>query len=954
MNSRITTLLLPVLAGLFASAAEAAPAVSTSAATGLTTSGATLHGSVISDRVLPYYLGFRYGVDEANLDLATSGGPFTGGAGSVTAVDLAVGSLACGTTYYFVAVATEPGDTTLASGTRDAPALSFRTLDCPGPSVTTFVADGVTATAAVLHGQVNPNGTSTNAFFDLGTAPGSLGVALSAGTLTGSTAQDISATPNALSCGTTYYYQARGTDAGNNTATGTVRNFTTSACASSAPVVTTQAASAPTPTSATLNATVNPKGLSTTAQFEYGSSPGALNLVIDKGTIGSGSADIALTGAASGLACGTTYYVRAKATNSVNTTIGATLSFDTSACPAGQPTAVTDSAVATQTSATFNGSVNPNGVSTDTFFDYGTSAGTLTSNVAAGNVGSGNAAQPISAGAAGLACGTTYFYRARGVNAMGTGLGATLSTQTGACAVTPPVATTGAASGITATAANLAGSVNPNGSATSAFFDYGQSSNTLNAVAAAGAVGSGSSAVAINASIASLACNTQYFYRARGTNAGGSGMGSTLNFTTAACPATAPSVTTDPPTSNGAGMPVLHATVTPNRADTQVFFDYSATQGLFDQTLAVGSIGSGSAPVAVTGTPSGLACGTTYFGRARGVNSAGTGLGAQVTFSTPACQCKVGFPLTCGSIDNWANNNPGSTTSITTYTCKTSGLTYSGETGPEFTYSFLQQTAQINDVQTTITMTPTSADLDLFVLNAPGGSCLGGNCTLGSFRAGTSVESISFLPKASTVYDVAVDGFSNNVSAYKIQVGCNVIGLFKDGTEDGAPNPGCQASEIENNDTPAGAALVPIPRRLCGQITPGTDVDYYRISLPNYADLHIETVDPATTDCKFVDFTQSVDTVVTLYASNGTTALTSNDDERPGYRCSQIDSASNAVATHLAPGTYYIGVRNFSTSQPSPVYQLLVRYNALCGNGVREGSETCDDGNHGGCSATCQ
>ncbi len=687
LRSAALLFLSPIL--LLASAAHAAPAVTTTDATGLTLTGATLHGSVVSDRVLPYFLGFRYGVDQANLDLATTGGPFTGGAGSTTPVDQAVSSLSCSTTYYFAAVATEPSDNTLSAGTR-GDVFSFRTLDCPGPSVTTFVPDGITANSAVLHGQINPNGTTTNAFFDLGTAPGSLNVPISAGQLTGSSAQAIAATPNNLSCGTTYYFQARGTDTGNNTVVGTTRNFTTSACANSAPVVTTQAASGLTTTSATLNATVNPSSLATTAQFEYGSSPGSLNQLIDKGSIGSGSSDVAITGAASGLSCGTTYYFRAKATNSVNTMIGATLSFATSACPTGQPTAVTDSAVTSQTTATFNGNVNPNGVATDTFFDYGTSAGTLNLSASAGNIGSGSAPQPISAGVAGLTCGTTYFYRARGVNSVGTGLGATQSVPTGSCAVTPPTATTGAASSITASGASLAGTVNPNGSAASGFFDFGLTANTLNQTANAGSAGAGNAAVPISTGLVNLSCGTQYFYRARGTNAGGSGMGSTLNFTTSACPATAPTVSTDPPTTNGSGMPVLHATVNPNRADTQAFFDYSVTPGLFNTTLAVGSVGSGNSPVTVNGTPS-LACGTTFYGRARAVNSAGTGLGVQVTFSTPPCQCKVGSLLICGSVDNWANNNAGSTTSNSTYTCKTSGINYSGETGPEFTYSFRQQ-----------------------------------------------------------------------------------------------------------------------------------------------------------------------------------------------------------------------------------------------------------------------
>ena len=97
-----------------------------------------------------------------------------------------------------------------------------------------------------------------------------------------------------------------------------------------APVTTTNAATAITSTSATLNATVNPGGAATTAAFIYGT-----DSMLAAGTntadqpLGTGTSDVVITAALSNLNPATTYYFRATATNSVGTTPGSILSFAT-------------------------------------------------------------------------------------------------------------------------------------------------------------------------------------------------------------------------------------------------------------------------------------------------------------------------------------------------------------------------------------------------------------------------------------------------------------------------------------------------------------------------------------------------------------------------------------------------------------------------------------------------
>lgn len=74
------------------------------------------------------------------------------------------------------------------------------------------------------------------------------------------------------------------------------------------------------------------------------------------------------------------------------------------------PTAVTSSATAiTSTRATLNGSVNPNGITTRTWFEYGTT--TAYGNTTTVGIGAGTGAVPHSADISGLRPNTTYHYR---------------------------------------------------------------------------------------------------------------------------------------------------------------------------------------------------------------------------------------------------------------------------------------------------------------------------------------------------------------------------------------------------------------------------------------------------------------------------------------------------------------------------------------------------------------
>lgn len=100
------------------------------------------------------------------------------------------------------------------------------------------------------------------------------------------------------------------------------------------------------------------------------------------------------------------------------------------------PTAATTAATSVgSTTATLNGSVNPNGASTTVFFQWGTTPayGSQTAN----QVFTGNSVQSVTANLAGLTAGTTYHYRLVAKNAGGTSTGSDTTFTTGSPTPTP-------------------------------------------------------------------------------------------------------------------------------------------------------------------------------------------------------------------------------------------------------------------------------------------------------------------------------------------------------------------------------------------------------------------------------------------------------------------------------------------------------------------------------------
>ncbi|HRT81410.1 MAG TPA: fibronectin type III domain-containing protein, partial [Bacteroidales bacterium] len=179
------------------------------------------------------------------------------------------------------------------------------------------------------------------------------------------------------------------------------------------PTVTTSAASSITTTSATLNATINTNGFSTTTFFNYGLTTDYSNKNIPgtPSTIASGSSAVTLD--ITGLTPNTLYNFQAGGTNVYGTTYGANLTFTT----LSKAPTVGDPNNATSTGFTANWSA-PTGQGSEAYtytveVDDDINFGSIDKTVS--GISSGNTSTVIT----GLSSATTYYFRVKVVNAGG-------------------------------------------------------------------------------------------------------------------------------------------------------------------------------------------------------------------------------------------------------------------------------------------------------------------------------------------------------------------------------------------------------------------------------------------------------------------------------------------------------------------------------------------------------
>ncbi len=422
------------------------------------------------------------------------------------------------------------------------------------PIVNTNSASSIGQNSATLNGSVNPNNSNTTAWFEYGTTQ-SLGTTVSNQSIgSANSSQNITAYLSNLSQNTTYYFRAVAQNSFGTTY-GAIMSFVTTYQQQqqngSAPIVNTSMAYSITPNSATLSGSVNPNNFNTNVWFLYGT-----NYALNYGQVGyqsagSGNYNTNITSYLSNLQPNTTYYFQLVAQNSYGTTYGSVVSFNTQNQYQPyqqqnynyyQPQINSTSTLYTNsasnigsTYATLNGSVNPQSYSTNVWFEYGP---TQYLGYTAGyqQLGINNYLSNASAYLNNLSPNTTYYFRIAAQNAYGTNYGSLLSFNTIGGGYyqqqnTAPIVNTLQATYVYQNSALINGSVNPNGSLATAWFEWGRDSN-FGSKSESRAVGSGYDSLNFNSILSGLGAGTTYYYRAAAQNSFGTSYGNAVAIKT--------------------------------------------------------------------------------------------------------------------------------------------------------------------------------------------------------------------------------------------------------------------------------------------------------------------------------------------------------------------------------------------------------------------------------------
>lgn len=399
------------------------------------------------------------------------------------------------------------------------------------------------------------------------------------------------------------------------------------------PVVTVNAATNITSTSARVTGTVNPNGVPAAFSLQWG-----LTAAYGSATyfypVAAVSTPTNVAAVMSNLTSNTTYHYRLIATNSSGTGYSAYMTVTTTngPGPGSVPTVTANAATdITSVSATISGTVNPNGASSGCWALWGTTTA-YDHFTPLGYSLVGSAPVPVSNGLTGLTPNTTYHYQLVATNSAGQATTPDQMFTTGNGSAQVPAVTVDPASQITSTGAVVTGTVNPQGQAAACYVEWG-ANTAYGTVGPIVPVPAAATAVAVSNLMVYLSPSTTYHYRLVATNGSGAGYSTDMMMTTATAPAgQPPSAVTSPATDISTTSANLWALVGSGGLFTTYYFRW----GL--DTNYGNALPSGWVPIGqqnnVYQSLSGLNPGTTYHFQIVATNTAGTTFGNDQVFIT--------------------------------------------------------------------------------------------------------------------------------------------------------------------------------------------------------------------------------------------------------------------------------------------------------------------------------
>jgi hypothetical protein len=396
------------------------------------------------------------------------------------------------------------------------------------------------------------------------------------------------------------------------------------------PFAVTGAAKAVTHAAAELCGTVNPESttLAASYQFEYGTTTGYGEVApASFVSVGTGESPQEVCATVEGLKAGSLYHYRIVATNSEGENQGSDETLNTPPAVAGLTTLPATNVQ--PTSAVLQGSFEATGQDTQCLFQYGQSEeyGTITSPEDKGTQPNGTTI--VEQEASGLQQGNVYHYRIVCGNSFGLTFG---PDHTVTLPWKPPLLVGGPTAGqLTHASAQLSSTVNPQGSPTLYYYQYGETEAYGSVSTTNGLPPVETSTTAGPVTIYGLQPGTLYHCRLVAESRRRTVYGPDATFTTTS--GSPPVVITGAASNVTQTTAAISASVNPEGLPTS-YEVQTGTDTSYQGPAVTGYAGNNQTSEAVTATLTLLASGTTYHYRILATNQDGTSYGEDRTFTT--------------------------------------------------------------------------------------------------------------------------------------------------------------------------------------------------------------------------------------------------------------------------------------------------------------------------------